>query len=196
MARTYTLIALSLLFSPLALATSGPRGAATLSAGPTSDRHRTETIESEPIDWTPVVNPMPVPNAQEAGNHLDFPPPTPRGLGQPDQVLVTHPDSALRTDRIISLEYTHPDFGHFLVLQSVSQTNEAELSNIAARCLPETGCEAKASVEVLGQNNIALLLEGPTTTSIIWIRGRVRFDVVGPADSFTAEDARGVANQF
>lgn len=197
--RNAVLVTLSLLSSLTLAATGSSSRPSVVQAGHVHSHQGPERkgVDAQPIDWdTPIVNPVAMGSVQEAAKHVDFPPPTPRGLGDPRRVFVTHPDSAGRGDRVISFEYDHPDFGRFQVIQSISETNEAELTSIAARCLPETGCEAQASVEVLNGGTVALLLQGPTATSITWLRGRVRFDVIGPAGSFTAQDARGVAKQY
>jgi hypothetical protein len=162
-----------------------------------SQEHASEGIQSREINWEqPVINAAPVGRPEDAGKHTDFQPAAPPRLGDPRRVLVTAPGSAAREDRVLSFEYQHPEYGRFLVLQSVNETNSAELAAIAARCTPESGCEGSTSMEVLRNGQPALLIEGPTATSITWFRGRVRFDVIGPAGEFPPEAARGVANSY
>jgi len=40
----------------------------------------------------------------------------------------------------------------------------------------------------------ALLVAGPGSTSIAWLRGKTRFFVLGPPDSFTVAEAEAIAS--
>lgn len=153
--------------------------------------------DSMPIDWdNPIVNASVLRRPQDANQHLSFTPSVPESLGDPRRSLMTEPKAAADPqDRWLSLEYQHPQYGHFLALQSFSQTNDAELAAIAARCSPASGCEGTASIVSLRDGSPALILEGPTATSITWLRGTTRFDIIGPPE-FTAAGAEEVANHF
>lgn len=152
---------------------------------------------SIPLVWNePIFNPLEQVNGEQASSHLSFQARIPEGLGQPRQILVTHPDSADRPDRVLALVYEHAQFGIFDAIQALSETNQEDLEAIAMQCLPATGCEAEASIEEVDQGVRALLLEGPRATSITWLRGKVRFDVLGPSDTFTRERAIEIAGHF
>lgn len=175
----------SILFVLLVIAALGVLGI--LGAG--------EEIRERHISWeAPIVNGMEVTGTEKADRHLPFHTSAPKELGDPVRILVTRPVAARPEDRIVSLEYQHPDYGRFLVLQATSHTTEEELKGLPAQCRRETGCGAETSLETLDDGTFALLLEGPTATSMTFLHGTVRFDLIGSSDNFTAERAKAVAN--
>lgn len=153
--------------------------------------------EEHHISWeAPIVNGMEVTGTEKADRHVPFDTSAPRELGDPVRILVTRPVAIRPKDRIVTLEYRHPKYGRFLVLQATSHTTEEDLKGLAAQCRRETGCEAEASLKTLDDGTFALLLEGPTATSMTFLHGPVRFDLIGSSDSFTAERAEAVAATF
>lgn len=154
-------------------------------------------VSSSAIAWDePIFNATQTSRAEKAEPHLAFRPSTPEELGTPARILFTRPEAAQRSDRILSLEYRNERYGRFLALEAMSQTNEAELAGIAAQCQEATGCEGEMWVETLDDGSLALFIRGPTAASVTFLDGAVRFDLIGPPDTFTPDRARELANKF
>jgi len=167
------------------------------SAQARSESHNNESGGLGPVDWSrPLMNAVTVPSASAASKSLAFQPAAPSSLGTPTSIQITNPQAAgASSDRSLALIYDNPSLGgRFWVLEHpAGATTSSELSAIAASCTPASGCEGTANMISLGNGVSALHLEG-ATEGIIWVQGGVYYDVVGPADTFTAPDATSVAN--
>ena len=143
----------------------------------------------------PLVNGIPTTEG-EAASHLAFDPVVPEALGEPLRLVMTTPDVAgtRKEDLAFAVVYDHPDYGRFYIVQAVPQTTQAELESLAG-CDPSQGCEGEWSLVTIRSGVTALLIEGPVANSVIWLEDGVRFDVVGPAETFSAEEVLEVANR-
>lgn len=83
---------------------------------------------------------------------------------------------------------------HHLVCSRCVWATQAELESLAG-CDPLAGCEGEWSLVRIRNDITALLIEGDIANSIVWLEDDIRFDVVGPAETFSADEAIEVANQ-
>jgi hypothetical protein len=101
--------------------------------------------------------------------------------------------SASAEDLVFAAVYQHESYGSFGMLQRTAQLAEAELLSWAD-CDPEAGCEGTWTKVDLGGGRAGILIEGPEATSVVWLDGKVRFDVVGPSVTFAKQAALDVAS--
>jgi hypothetical protein len=154
---------------------------------PTVDPHGPEP------DWDNLlVGALEVPGVTQAVSYLSFRPTLP-ALGPPDKVYVGGGDRPTKSTTV-GMRFTTEAYGRFWLLEQESQTNQEELEALASSCDPEKGCEGSWTLTKLDDGTVALSIAGPKATSIVWLRGEVRFDVLGPSATFTTASAAAVAN--
>lgn len=150
-----------------------------------------------PVDWSkPFVDQTTEPSLTSARSLLAFVPLAPSLPPAPTQVVITSPASAVDvSQRAVALIYDDAALGgRFWVIEHPARfTTTAVLSEIAAACTPQVGCEAQEQMIALANGQQALQMVG-NTAGVIWVQGGVYYDVVGPSPSFTAQDAVTVAN--
>ena len=145
-------------------------------------------------DWVdPLVNGVNVSGVDEAVSLLGFEPRLPAELGNPVRLLITDPESAGMASRDFAAVYDHSTYGRFWIIERVSEMSKAELRSWA-ECDPAAGCEGTWTLVTVGEGIEGILIEGPIATSVVWLVNDVRFDVVGPADTFVGKEALNVAN--
>lgn len=144
----------------------------------------------------PLADGVPVPSEAAAAELLPFSPIVPEGISPPPIIVVTDPAGTPESDRVMALIYTHLGHGRFWIIESVSQATEAKFQSIVDNCAdPTSGCASKASLVEIRDGITALLLEGPVTTALQWQDEGVTFDILGPFETFTAEEAMSLANE-
>ncbi|GIV00729.1 MAG: hypothetical protein KatS3mg014_2344 [Actinomycetota bacterium] len=70
--------------------------------------------------------------------------------------------------------------------------SEEELRSWAS-CDPLAGCEGSWTLMPIGEHEEGILIEGPPATSVVWLSGDVRYDVVGPSETFGRKAALEIA---
>jgi hypothetical protein len=136
-----------------------------------------------------------IPDINSVLGELSFTPIEPKALGTPLSIFMTDPTMGPQDGRVVSFVYQSDLYGRFQVTEGVSQTTQAELEALA-KCDPAAGCQGAWSLVTVQQATTALLIAGPTATSIVWLDGDTRFDVVGPTETFSSESAMAVADDF
>ncbi len=145
----------------------------------------------------PLADDVPVPSEAAAAELLPFSPIVPEGISPPPLIVVTDPAGTPESDRVMALIYTHIEHGRFWIIEGVSQATEAKFQSIVDNCAdPTSGCASKASLVEIRDGITALLLEGPVTTALQWQDEGVTFDILGPFETFTAEEALSLANEL
>jgi hypothetical protein len=150
---------------------------------------------NDPQQWQdPFGEGTTVGSRSEAAAQLPFAPVVPDPLGSPARIVVRTGDATDPTDDAMGLIYDHPKFGKFWVLEGLAQTTQADLESIAENCDPASGCESTNAMVPLNGGIRALQVAGSTTNSIAWLYNGVRFDVLGPTQTFTLASALEVAH--
>ncbi len=131
----------------------------------------------------------------EAEALLAFSPSVPSGIEPPAKVVVNGlaEEAPAAT---MAMRFETQQYGMFWLIEQVSQTDQKELETLAATCDPEQGCQGTWSLTELGDGTVALAIEGQKTTSIIWLDGSVRLELVGPPESFGLSQAKSVADSL
>jgi hypothetical protein len=155
-----------------------------------------DEANAEGLDWDqPFADSLPVAALNDAARRLRFRPVVPPLLGPPRSIFV-HRSLRTSENQAVALVYQSARFGRFFVLESPTRTTPAKLEAIPSHCRPERGCVGTWTMMTLDDGTRALLVAGPVSTVVVWLRGDVRFDLAGPADTFTAADAKLVAGVF
>jgi hypothetical protein len=184
--------ALSLVLTAAACASSDARAHVNPSGGSTDIP---EIVDVPPPNWNdPFVGSIEVATLSEAKTYLSFDPFVPTGISATPRLLVSTSGEPGATGAL-ALVYSDSDFGRFYTIEAVSQTNQSELESLAKDCGPTPGCEA-FSIVTLSNGTNALLIEGTVATSIVFLVGDVRIDVVGPSEAFTRDNAIAIANML
>jgi hypothetical protein len=126
-----------------------------------------------------------------AGRYVAFAPLAPLELGSPKSVFVSDPQHVSRKDRVLSLVFNSPQYGRFTVNEQRSQTSQSELESLAG-CDHQAGCQGTWRIVSLGSGTRVLLVVGPIATSVTWLDGALRIDILGPSLTFTADHATAV----
>jgi hypothetical protein len=140
-----------------------------------------------------------VSSVAEAASDVAFQPVAPPSLGAPT-ALALDPESGneqlTRADAQLTIAYADVANGPFWLVERASgATTTDTLAGYAQEC-DSRRCYGTWTMESLDGGNQGLLIEGPTgsTTAVVWVQNGVYFNVVGPADSFSADQATSVAN--
>jgi hypothetical protein len=154
-----------------------------------------EDLESlgPPIDWDAMIVNGVESTVAEAKREMGFEVLVPSLLGEPARVVITSPDSSPPRFRLTGFVYDDPTHGTYWVIEEVSQTSQGELESLT-ECDPAAGCEGSWTIAELRRGIRGVLVEGPIATSVIWLEGLRRFDVVGPSETFDGSFAQEVAS--
>jgi hypothetical protein len=171
---------------------SGPTGPT-----PSVSVSSTEAAVAQPdvpsIDWaSPLESQIEVPSEQLAASLLTFQPIVPEALGSPTTIAINDPAEFPEGALGLGLEYFHPEFGHFWLMEEPTLMTQAELEGLAG-CDPSTGCEGTWEVVELSQGIRGLLIAGSGSVGVMWLRDGVRFDLMGPPDTLTIDEAISAA---
>jgi hypothetical protein len=148
---------------------------------------------SDRPDWSaPFVDGVAVRDLAAARGKLDFVPGEARNAGKPRKVFV-HGRGTRRADQAIALVYDSAQYGRFFVIQSLTRMTQRQLDAIPASCQTELVCAGTWTTITLPSGVRALLVDGPVSKVVMWLRGRVRMVVVGSSETFTAAAAQAVA---
>lgn len=120
---------------------------------------------------------------EEARALVPFSVSLPDNLGPPVRLVVTDPDSAPSEMRAVAAIYDHATYGRFWVIVRISEMSEEELRSWA-ECDPVAGCDGTWTLVPIRGGDQGILIEGPLATSVVWLSGDLRYDVVGPARTF------------
>ena len=99
-----------------------------------------------------------------------------------------------RENQAVALVYELPAFGRFVLIEGPTALTQAGLEGIAASC--QSGCATTLAIEPLRDGTRAMLIDGEVSKGYMWIRNGVRFNLFGPADTFSITRARTVANMI
>jgi hypothetical protein len=158
-------------------------------AGCGSDREST----GPPVDWDAMFVNGRTSTVAEAKREMGFEVLVPSLLGEPARVVITSPDSSPPRFRLTGFIYEDPTHGLYWVIEEVSQTSQGELESLT-ECDPAAGCEGSWTIAELPRGIRGVLVEGPIATSVMWLEGVRRFDVVGPRKQFDGSFATEVAS--
>jgi hypothetical protein len=149
----------------------------------------------------PFVDGVELSSVEEAGAHLSFAPVVPASMRPGATVYVHDPATVDKADQAIGLVITTPAAGRFLATEEPTTATTESLENLIANCTPDAGCEANLKLIDLPTSagnapQKAMLIDGPESTGVIWIRDGHRFDVFGPPSTFLQQRAIAVATAF
>jgi len=156
-----------------------------------------EALESlgPPIDWDAMIVNGVESTVAEAKREMGFEVLVPSLLGEPARVVITSPDSSPPRFRLTGFVYDDPTHGTYWVIEEVSQTSQGELESLT-ECDPAAGCEGAWTIAELPRGIRGVLVEGPTASSVMWLEGVRRFDVIGPSETFDGSFATEVASNI
>jgi hypothetical protein len=129
----------------------------------------------------------------EAKRETGFDVLVPSLLGEPARIVITSPGSSPPRFRPAGFVYEDPTHGTYWVIEEVSQTSQEELESLT-ECEPAADCEGSWTLAQLPRGIRGVLVEGPIATSVMWLEGERRFDVVGPSETFDGPFATEVAS--
>lgn len=116
------------------------------------------------------------------------------GLGDPARVVITKPAATEPQLRALGYVFDHDKYGRFWIVEMITQIGEKDLRELAeCRLEDRTECSPR-SIVTLDSGTVAVLIEGPVSSYVTWLRGEVRFEVLGPVETFSPEEALSVAN--
>jgi hypothetical protein len=145
------------------------------------------------IDWSgsPLLNGVSEPSVVAAAGGVTFPVTVPTNAGSP-QAIYAEPGT-----QSVAFVYNDPAMGRFWVVEKRSVTTQAELQSDAS-CDHSQGCQGSWTMTSLNGGVEGLLLQGPagSTDSVMVLHNSVLFNILGPADTFSASDAIAVANSM
>jgi len=118
----------------------------------------------------------------------------PTTLGGLSRMVVTATEAAPPELRVLGLVYDDEKFGRYWILERVNEMTQEELESWLV-CDAKEGCEGTWTLAKLPDGIRGVLIEGPLATSVVWLDGKTRFDVIGPASTFSAESAMTVADK-
>lgn len=146
-----------------------------------------------PIDWDEMFVNGVTSTVAEATREMGFDVLVPSLLGEPARIVITSPGSSPPRLRLAGFVYEDPTRGMYWVIEGVSQTSQRELESLT-ECEAAAGCEGSWTIAELPRGIRGVLVEGPIATSVMWLEGERRFDVVGPSETFDRPFATEVAS--
>jgi hypothetical protein len=137
-------------------------------------------FEHLPVHWDrPIVNGR-TGTEEEAAAAMPFEVIAPHINGGPQRIVFTPPESTPPRAREVAILFADPKLGRFHIIESVSQTTQQEIEDLA----PCAACEGSWKVVQLPRGIRGVLFDGPVTTGMIWLDGTTRFDLVGSSETF------------
>jgi hypothetical protein len=133
----------------------------------------------------------------EAATVLPFSPVAPpAGVGPSAMLIVSDPNTVDKQDRGIAWLYQDAS-GPFAVIERTAEKTEQDLE-AAVTCQPgELGCSTEGwSLGKLSGGQTALVIDGNMAVSVDWLQNSIEFLVVGPASSFSLDQAMSIANEM
>lgn len=116
------------------------------------------------------------------------------GLEDPSRVPITKPVATEPELRGLGYVLDHDKYGRFRIVEMISQIGEKDLLELGeCRLEDRTEC-SPSSIVTLDSGTAAVLIEGSVSSYVTWLQGEVQFDVLGPAETFSPEEALSVAN--
>lgn len=146
-----------------------------------------------PIDWDAMFVNGVTSNVAEARLEMGFDLLVPSLLGKPARIVITSPEASPPRLRLAGFVYEDPEHGTYWVIEAVSQTTQRELESLT-ECDAAAGCEGSWTIVELPRGIRGVLVEGPIATSVLWLEGERRFDVIGPSEKFDGSFATEVAS--
>ncbi len=149
---------------------------------------------------TPIIDGVKVASVDAAKSVLPFDPVTPDQVGAPISIIVRA--EAAPAQQILGLVYKDPKYGQFVMIEQPNIGTKEELERLVKQCDdPNVTCEGKWSLTTLSDGSEAAEIVGSPdseheTTSAIWMKGSIAFDLVGPASSFDSDSIIELANLF
>lgn len=137
------------------------------------------------------MNGVPEPSVAVATAAVAIPVTPPANAGPP-KAIFAEPG----TDSV-ALVYNDATMGQFWVIEKRSATSQAELESNAS-CDHSQGCQGSWTMTSLNGGAKGLLIQGPsgTTNAVMVLHNSLLFNVLGPADTFSAADAIAVTNSI
>jgi hypothetical protein len=179
-----------------------------------------EKGDGEQPNWDlPIAGSTPLSSATDAD--LAFEPTVPDILGTAEQIIATSPIHAPASDREIAWIYDDPTYSRFAIIERLVDQS-ATLAEYNALASTSEGCTSlsggsrvechygKRSMVKVRDGVSAFLLEGDVTTALHWLEpvdpsNKTAFEryedpavevvVLGPAGTFTSDNAMEVANK-
>ena len=138
----------------------------------------------------PIADLVAVADVQEASKSLTFVPVVPSTPASPDEVDVSELVDTL------ALVYHGLPFGTFWLEEAVTSDGSPDEIDRLTACDPSVtpGCNPEWKLAVLADGTHAATISSPPSTVVIFFHGGLRFDIVGPPDTFSLTDALVVAN--
>jgi hypothetical protein len=142
-----------------------------------------------------LVGGLDVATVAEASSAVRFQPVRPSDIGAPERIVVSPSDDGSLAS-VMAMRFTTEEYGMFWLIQEESQTTQEELEGLASACDPSNGCEGNWTLIVLADGTTALAIDGPASTSLMWLEGGVRLDLTGPPTTFTVAQAQAIADSL
>jgi hypothetical protein len=138
----------------------------------------------------PIADLVTVSDASEASKSLTFMPIVPSTPASPDEVDVS------KLVDTLALVYHGPPFGTFWLEEAATSDGSPDEIDRLTACDPSVtpGCNPEWKLAVLADGTHAATISSPPSTVVMFFHGGVRFDIVGPPDTFSLTDALAVAN--
>jgi hypothetical protein len=148
-----------------------------------------------PLDFSgdpPIVGLSAVGSVAEAAKELPFQPVAPAALGKPSAMLASPQTDAF------ALVYDDPSYGRYWIEETYLPAAREEEFDKLAKCDPvqSPGCNPEWEIAVLSDGSHALTISSPPSTVAIFLQGLVRFDVLGPPDTFKLDMALSVSEDI
>jgi hypothetical protein len=166
------------------------------SARPVRDRKDGE----EAVRWNepPLIGGRRI-TLQDARDELPFDSVVARALGVPESVYL--PREGGGPHPTVAFVYRSQPRGLMWVFEaprdaaiSFAQATQDAEALVQACAEPASACEGRWTMATLQDGSRALLIAGPEATSVAWMRGAARFQIMGPADDLLPTEAIAAAN--
>jgi hypothetical protein len=147
----------------------------------------------------PFTDGVKVSTLDEANADLSFPAALPTTMRQAATAYVHDTATVHKAHQAVGFVVNTPSTGQFVAVEEPTVATTESLEALVADCDPASGCEATLKMIDLapaGGTQRALLIDGPNSTGVIWIKDGRRYDVFGPPSSFSAPRAVAVATAF
>jgi hypothetical protein len=151
------------------------------------------------IDWQNPLGTIAT-SLHGARSGLAFDPEVPN-LGAPEAISILDPEHLDRTDRSIAFVYADPEIGDYYVQEGVPTMTQEQLEQLAT-CQPgETGCSTEGwSLQPIRNGIRALVIYAPESisvaTSVMWLEDGIRFTLMAPRSTMSADRAVAIADRI